>query len=86
MVRGRRWQRQYGLDDWSKPKNWLMPCSIRDHYEIFRKSVLPAAAKPEDKNTKEALESEEYFEILKKYDKELEHLSGKIWEDEYLNV
>jgi len=86
MINGRKWQREYGLDNWKKPKNWLMPCSIRDHYEIFRKSVLPKDAKPEDEKAKEALESEEYFEVLKNYDEELQGLTEKIWETEYLNV
>jgi MoaA/NifB/PqqE/SkfB family radical SAM enzyme len=86
MKNGRKWQREYGLDNCKKPDNWLMPCSIRDHYEIFRNSVLTKDAKPEDKKAKEALESDEYFHALKKYDEELEGLTGKIWETEYLNV
>jgi MoaA/NifB/PqqE/SkfB family radical SAM enzyme len=86
MKSGRKWQNEYGLDNWKKPKNWLMPCSIRDHYEIFRKSVLPKYAKPEDQKAKEALESDEYYEVLKNYDKELEDLTEKIWTNEYLNV
>jgi len=86
MRNGRKWQREYGLDNWKKPKNWLMPCSIRDHYEIFRNSVLPKEAKPEDEKAREALESEEYFEVLKNYDEELRGLTEKIWETEYLNV
>jgi len=86
MKNGRKWQREYGLDNWKKPKNWLMPCSIRDHYEIFRNSVLPTEARPEDEKAREALESEEYFEVLKSYDEELQGLTEKIWETEYLNV
>jgi len=86
MKNGRKWQREYGLDNCKKPKNWLMPCSIRDHYEIFRNSVLPKEAKPEDENAKEALESDEYFEVLKNYDEKLQALTEKIWENEYLNV
>jgi len=86
MKNGRKWQREYGLDNWKNPHNWLMPCSIRDHYEIFRNSVLPKNAKPEDEKAKEALESDEYFEILKNYDSQLESLTGKIWENEFLNV
>jgi len=86
MKNGRKWQKEYGLDNWKKPDNWLMPCSIRDHYEIFRNSVLTKHAKPEDEKAREALESNEYFEVLKKYDKELESLTEKIWETEYLNV
>jgi len=86
MKNGRKWQREYGLDNWKNPNNWLMPCSIRDHYEIFRNSLLPKDAKPEDENAKEALESNEYFEVLKNYDKELQGLTEKIWKAEYLNV
>ena len=58
----------------------------RYHYEIFRNSVLPTDAKPEDENAKEALESDEYFEVLKIYDKELQGLTENIWKAEYLNV
>ncbi|UCG50212.1 MAG: radical SAM protein [Phycisphaerales bacterium] len=86
MIKGRKWQREYGLDDCKRPKNWLMPCSIRDHYEIFRKAVLPENARPEDKNAGEALKSEEYFDLLKSYDKELQGLTERIWENEYLSV
>jgi MoaA/NifB/PqqE/SkfB family radical SAM enzyme len=86
MKNGRKWQKEYGLDNWKRPHNWLMPCSIRDHYEIFRNSVLPKAAKPEDENAAEALDSDEYFEVLKNYDEELQDLTEKIWEKEYLNV
>jgi len=86
MKNGRKWQREYGLDNWKKPDNWLMPCSIRDHYEIFRNSLLPKEAKPEDENAKEALESDEYFEVLAYYDKELQGLTENIWINEYLNV
>ena len=86
MKKGRQWQREYGLDNWKRPDNWLMPCSVRDHYEIFRKSILPREAKPEDENAKEALDSNEYFEILKNYDEELQGLTEKIWKNEYLNV
>ena len=86
MKNGRKWQREYGLDNWKKPNNWLMPCSIRDHYEIFRNSVLPKEAIPEDENAREALESKEYFEVLKNYDEELQDLTENIWQNEYLKV
>lgn len=86
MVNGRKWQREYGLDNCRKPNNWLMPCSIRDHYEVFRSSVLTTDAKPDDQKAKEALESDEYFQVLKEYDQQLENLTGKIWKSEYLKV
>jgi len=86
MRNGRKWQRKYGYGNWSKPDNWLMPCSIRDHYETFRNSVMTGNIKPEDEKAMEALESQEYYEIMKKYDEELESLTKKVWETEYLNV
>jgi MoaA/NifB/PqqE/SkfB family radical SAM enzyme len=86
MKNGRKWQREYGLDNWKKPHNWLMPCSIRDHYDIFRNTVLPKKAKPEDEKAKEALESNDYFDVLKSYDERLQQLTEKIWQNEYLNV
>jgi len=86
MVNGRKWQNEYGLKNWKEPRNWLMPCSIRDHYDVFRNSVLPDKAKPEDEKAKEALECDEYFDLLKNYDDELERLTEKIWQDEYLNL
>jgi hypothetical protein len=42
--------------------------------------------KREDEKAREALESDEYFEVLKKYDKELEGLTKNIWQSEYVNV
>ncbi len=85
MKNGRKWQKEYGLCNWKQPDNWLMPCSIRDHYEIFRNSVLTYDAKPEDNKAKEALESIEYLDIMKNYDQELNNITKKIWEIEYLN-
>ena len=86
MKKGRKWQKDYGLDNCEKPDNWLMPCSIRDHYKVFRDLVLPKEAKPEDQNAREALESDDYFEVLKDYDEELQSLTEKIWQKEYLSV
>lgn len=80
MKNGRKWQREYGLNNRKCPKNWLMPCSIRDRYEVFRNSVLPSQVKPEDEKAREALESPEYMETLTSYDKQLHDLTEKIWQ------
>jgi len=86
MKNGRKWQREYGLNNRKCPENWLMPCSIRDHYEVFRNSVLTKQARPEDEKAREALQSPEYMEILSTYDKKLKGLTEKIWQSEYLKV
>ena len=66
-----------------------LPCTTIHRYGAGYSGnlpVLPQEARPEDKNAKEALESVEYFETLKKYDEKLQGLTEKIWENEYLRV
>jgi len=55
-----------------------------DHKHL--RKLLTKKAKPEDKKAKEALESDDYFEVLKTYDEQLQKLTEKIWQNEYLNV
>jgi MoaA/NifB/PqqE/SkfB family radical SAM enzyme len=86
MRNGRAWQKEYGLHDGRKPQNWLMPCSIRDHYEVFRRSVLPPAARPEDEKAREALESGDYLRAMQDYDTQLQSLTEGIWNQEYLHA
>ncbi len=83
MKNGRKWQKDYGFTK-KKPDNWLMPCSIRDHYENFKKSILTSNAKPENKEAAEIMNDKEYYEALKKYDDELKTFTYKIWDDEYI--
>ena len=80
MKNGQKWHKKY----FAGHKNGLMPCSIRDHYDNFRKNILTESAKGEDKEAEEILHSSEYYEFMKKYDKELEQLTDKIWGNEYL--
>ncbi len=86
FINGRKWQREYGygLDNTKKPKNWLMPCSIRDHWIQFRNNILTKNTKPEDVYAKQALESKEYNEALENFDKELSEKTEPIWKKEYL--
>ncbi len=84
FVRGRKWQCMYGLDNTKEPKNWLTPCSIRDHWVYFRENIISENSKPEDEIAKQALESEEYNKTLEEFDKELSEMMDPIWEKEYL--
>jgi hypothetical protein len=61
-----------------------MPCSIRDHYECFRRSILSADTKPENGSAAEILKSPDYYRTLRDYDRELEQLTERIWREEYL--
>ena len=81
--RGRRWLVYYSHSHRKEPGSWLRPCSIRDHYKIFREYVLTEDAKPIDKASKEALEDPEYYEGLIEYDKKLIELMDPIWAKKY---
>ncbi|HDM31952.1 MAG TPA: radical SAM protein, partial [bacterium] len=83
FIKGRKWQLDYGYRCPREAKNWLMPCSIRDHYKYFREIILPEEAKGEDEAASLAKDSIEYFQKLVAYDQELEKLTQPIWEKEY---
>lgn len=83
--RGREWQRQYGLKNPKKAHNWLMPCSIRDHYRNFRENIFTKDAMPENEDAEYALNSQEYFDTLEKFDQELKAFTEPIWQEEYIN-
>lgn len=84
MENGRKWQNEYGLENRKNPDNLLKPCSIRDNHADFRKKILTSNSKPEDEGAQEALEDNQYYQNLVKYDEELEKLTRPIWEEEYL--
>ncbi len=83
MKNGRQWIRNYGQAYPKDPKNWLMPCSIRDHYANFRKNILPAHAKGESEEAEESRQDDEYYRKLVEYDHELAELTEDIWQEEY---
>ncbi|HHJ52417.1 MAG TPA: radical SAM/SPASM domain-containing protein [Caldithrix abyssi] len=85
MINGRKWQDEYGYAHRDHPDNWLLPCSIRDHYENFRRSIITDDAKPEDESAEKILHDEAYFRTLSEYDKKLEALTLPIWKKEYLD-
>lgn len=84
MKNGRQWIYNYGQATPENPKNWLMPCSIRDHYANFRENILPDHAKGETKEAEESLKDPNYYKTLVEYDKRLEELTEDIWEKEYM--
>jgi len=81
---GRKWQKEYGLNNTKKPHNWLMPCSIRDHWSNFKNNILNENIKPQDECARQVLNSKEYTKVLEKFNKELEELTEPIWEKEFL--
>jgi MoaA/NifB/PqqE/SkfB family radical SAM enzyme len=84
MKNGRQWIYNYGQATPENPNNWLMPCSIRDHYDNFRKNILPNHAKGETQEAEESLKDPNYYKTLVEYDQRLEELTEDIWEKEYM--
>ncbi len=84
MKNGRKWQDDYGMIDAKEPKNLLMPCSIRDHYDNFRKNILNQNIEPADSYAEESLKDDEFYNRLVEYDNRLCQLTQPIWEKEFV--
>jgi len=78
---GRAWQNKYKFNHGHGRENFFMPCSIRDHYRNFKENIITADAKAENIEAAEALKSEDYLEVLDKFDDELEELTLPILEE-----
>jgi len=79
MKRGRKWRHEYlSLPNY----DYLMPCSIRDHYENFTKNILTKNAKPQNKQAEEAINDKKYYQRMTEYDNELEKLTKEIFKNE----
>ncbi len=88
FVRGRKWQKDYGYGKKDENiKNWLAPCSIRDHYDNFRRNILIEKdnIKPIDEFADQSLKDKEYYKRMVKFDDDLEKLSEPIWKEKYIN-
>ncbi len=83
---GRSWQEDFKHSEGGVPHNWLMPCSIRDHYENFVENILTPEALPENEAAGDALASPGYSSMMKRFDEKLSKLSDPIWKDEYISA
>ncbi len=82
----RHWQRDYALDK-ERPEehgNWLVPCSLRDHYDVGRALIDRYHPEPEDEAAADALIDGNYYEGMMAYDEALYRVFDPIWEREYL--
>jgi len=83
----RRWQWDYGLGK-QRPEehgNWLLPCSLRDHYQMARRLISEYGPEPEDEAAAAALADARYCQGLIDYDQRLEELFTPVWQEKYLN-
>ncbi len=82
--RGRKWQEEHGFSNPSCRKNGLMPCSIKDHFDNFKKNILTDDAMAENPSAEEMRSDPVYADILREYDRELDRLSRTLFREEYL--
>jgi len=82
----RQWQSDYaaGKESPEQRGNWLLPCSLRDHYEAGRRLIDNYRPEPEDENAADALMDGNYYEGMLAYNEELRALFDPVWEKEYL--
>jgi hypothetical protein len=83
----RDWQCDYGLGKACPEEhgNWLLPCSLRDHYGMGRGLIDRYGPEPEDQAAAEALQDGQYYEGMMAYDEALYSLFNPLWRQEYLS-
>jgi MoaA/NifB/PqqE/SkfB family radical SAM enzyme len=84
----RDWQDEYGFASGTPQDtgNWLIPCSLRDHYENGRRLIDTYRPEPEDEAAQEALRDPSYLQGMLAYDEALAQLFDPIWQAEYLGT
>jgi len=83
FTEGRKWQSDYMTNN-NKPGNLLMPCFYRDHYTDFYKIAKHTRVLPENSSASKAFISDEYFQNMMCFDKQLEYCSSELWEKNFL--
>ena len=82
---GRKWQDNYESGKSSEEYNGLMPCSIRDHFKVFKNEILTAGAHGVDETADYIKCNSDYSDRLLNYDLRLNELTREIWDQEYVN-
>ena len=81
-----KWQDEYGYrQPGHKVDNWLCPCVIRDHFEVFKQAAVSSGATPINEEAAIALKDPAYCEGMIRYGEEVKRLSDPIWIEEYLS-
>lgn len=85
FVRIREWQRAYGFHGPTRDTgNWLCPCAIRDHFDVFLRTALACGARPINEEARQALSDPAYEKAMVDYGRRMAELTDPIWEEEYL--
>lgn len=81
----RYWQEQYALNGPAETMgNIIVPCAIRDHYEMMYELVNRTNAQPADEVAEQAFQDAEYYQALVRHGKQVKAITDEIWGREYL--
>lgn len=81
----RQWQKEYGFHkNTAETDNWLCPCAIRDHFDMFSEAVTSCGARPINTEAQQAIDDSFYHQGMLDYGKEMAELTADIWSSEYM--
>lgn len=81
----RNWQKDYAYKKKAQDrKNLILPCLIRDHFDVFAELVEKYDPVPINNEAKRALEDPSYAQGLSFYEEECHKILDPVWEDQYL--
>jgi MoaA/NifB/PqqE/SkfB family radical SAM enzyme len=81
----RAWQNEYGYTQPpEKVQNYIVPCIVRDHYQMAYSLVNEFDAKPLDVNAANAIEDSDYRKKMTDYGREVKSATQQYWEDTFM--
>ncbi len=84
----RQWQKDYahGKGCSCERGNWLIPCSLRDHYAMGRSLIDRYRPEPEDEAASAILQDPGYYRGMVEYNEAIQRVFEPVWRREYLQA
>ena len=81
----RNWQREYGYNRPAEETgNWLAPCPIRDHFDMFATVTTACKARPINEEAGEAIHDPAHRAGMVDYGRKMAELTDDIWASQYV--
>ncbi len=82
----RKWQQEYGFArNAVETGNWLAPCPIRDHFEVFAEVATSCGARPINSEAGEAIADPQHYAGMVSYGKRMAELTDDLWTSLYVD-
>ncbi|MEN6370544.1 MAG: radical SAM protein [Armatimonadota bacterium] len=83
----REWQEEYGYGKPAKDTgNWLCPCAIRDHFDVFSEVAKASGAVPINPEAGQAITDSGYHQGMIDYGRRMAELTDMDWAGKYTRV